>query len=159
MENGETQPEEFLPKTAEEAQIVLRDGRPVSGYMSDGTIEKVHVRIVSQAAMSDYAQATITGDEEDELKCYIPDKPKEWLDRMSPWFRTAVFKEGQLLNFPLLEPYLDRRLKRMKILGKVSPEFQLLAKQLESTLKEQFTSSSPPRATGKPTSGPTARAS
>ncbi len=155
--NGEEKKEELLPLTPEEAYIILRDGRDMSGQMMDGTVEAVKVWFVAQQDYGGYGQSVVTGQENLEIGFYTK-KPVEWVERMTPWFRDAVLEEGQRLNFPHLTKSLERRLKRMKVIEKANPQMQMVMQRLESTLTEQFTTSSPPTATGKPSSGPTARA-
>jgi hypothetical protein len=152
-ENGETKPE-LLPLTPEEAYIILRDGRDMTGQMVDGATETVKVWFVSQADYSAYAQCVVTGQELSEIGFYTR-KDAEWIKNMTPWFFDAVLEEGQRLNFPHLTKSLQRRLKRMELIGKANPQMQMVMARMESTLTEQFTPSSSPKDTGKRTSGPT----
>jgi len=156
--NGEEKKEELLPLTAEEAFIVLRDGKDIQVNLYDGTAETVKVWFVSQQDYNAYAQSVVTGNEFEEVRFYTK-KDAEWVKRLGPWSFDAVLEEGQRLNFPHLIKSLERRLKRMKLIGKTNPQMQMVMARMESTLTEQFTTSSPPTATAKPTSGPTAPAS
>lgn len=156
MENGEEKPtEELLPKTAEEAWIVLRDGKDISGKMDDGTSETVKVRLIAQKDYPTYSHCLYTEvDEHKEAELYTG-KPSEWVKRMAPDFFDAVLEEGQLLNFRHFKPWLKRRMRKFEVLGGANPQLQMVMDRATSIFKEQSTSSSSRTGTGKPTSGPT----